>query len=555
MSLKIQENVQIRFKEYDQNQVVEVPVLVKDAVKENALVQIVDEVVGSIDLSKLTAYYSKMGCPAYHPHMMLKVWIYGFCNKVYTCRVLESKLKEDLGFIYLSGNQRPCFKTLSEFRSNRMKGMVDEVFKEVLFYLLERGYIDLEDLFVDGTMMEANANKYKINWAKNTARWKAAAQERVKGFLEQADELQAQEDEQYGNKGLPKYQNQEQIALELDSVSLQERIVSINQKAEELADKQLQRKLKSIGNKVLKEAQKIAKYEQQEKTLAGRNSYSKTDKDATALRMKDDSLKPGYNVQITTSNQFILNTSVHATAADSATFESHISKLEQYVEGLVPGAWHPSMTTDAGYGSEEVYALLESKNWTGYVKYFTWYREQTGQIAKQPYRRENWQWDSQGGYFICPQGRKLFLAEECDKKTKTGYTRHLHVYECESCQGCPAFKQCRRDTAPPDSNRRLWISWKLEAYKEKAKALLASEQGKAKRAQRGVDVETPFGNIKHNRNYRRFLLRGQQKVYIEACLLSISHNLIKVECDVTGKWEEHYARRRARAAANKKKKA
>jgi transposase len=555
MSSKIQENTQTRFKEYDQDQIVEVPVLVKDAVKENMLVQIVDEVVESIDISKLSAFYSKKGCPAYHPRMMLKVWIYGFCNKVYTCRVLESKLREDLGFIYLSGNQRPCFKTLSGFRSSRMKGMVDEVFKELLLYLLERGYIDLEDLYVDGTMMEANANKYKINWAKNTARWKAAAQERVEGFLKQAEELQAQEDEEYGNNGLAKYQGQEQISVELDSASLQGRIASINQKAEELADKKRKRKLKSISNKVSKEAQKIAKYEQQEKALAGRNSYSKTDQDATALRMKDDSLKPGYNVQITTSNQFILNTSVHATAADSATFESHMSQLGQYAEGMVPGVWRPAVTTDAGYGSEEAYAFLESKNWTGYVKYFTWHREHTGQIAKQPYRRENWHWDSQGGYFICPQGRKLYLAEEFDKKTKTGYTRHVHVYECESCQGCPAFKQCRRDTAPPDSNRRLWISWKLEAYKEKAKTLLASEQGKAKRAQRGVDVETPFGNIKHNRGYRRFLLRGKDKVYIEACLLSISHNLIKVECDVTGKWEEHYARRRAKAAEKKEKRA
>ena len=555
MGTKIQENTQIRFKEYDQNQVVEVPVLVKDAVKDNVLVRIVDEVVESIDLSKLSAFYSKKGCPAYHPRMMLKVWIYGFCNKVYTSRVLEGKLKEDLGFIYLSGNQRPCFKTLSEFRGSRMKGMVDEVFKEVLSYLSERGYIDLEDLFVDGTMMEANANKHKINWAKNTARWKAAAQERAKLLLEQAEELQALEDEEYGSKGLAKYQGEGQITLELDSASLQGCIASINQKAEGLAEKKRKRKLKSIGNKISKEAQKIAKYEQQEKVLAGRNSYSKTDKDATALRMKDRSLKPGYNVQITTSNQFILNTSVHATAADSATFESHISKLEQYAEGIAPEGWHPTLTTDAGYGSEEVYALLESKNWAGYVKYFTWYREQSGQIAKQPYRRENWQWDSQDNCFICPQGRKLYLAEELDKKTKTGYTRHVHVYECESCQGCPAFKKCRRDTAPPDSNRRLWISWKLEAYKEKAKALLASEQGKAKRAKRGVDVETPFGNIKHNRGCRRFLLRGQQKVYIEACLLCISHNLIKVECDVTGKWEEYYARRRAKAAAKKKKRA
>jgi IS5 family transposase len=122
----------------------------------------------------------------------------------------------------------------------------------------------------------------------------------------------------------------------------------------------------------------------------------------------------------------------------------------------------------------------------------------------------------------------------------------IRIYESEGCAGCPLFKECRNEKAKPDTNRRVQFSKKLEAYKEQAKALLATEKGKQKRSQRSVDVETPFGDIKYNMGHKRFILRGIEKVTIEFTLLAIAHNLRKVHCQKTGIWKDYYAQRASR---------
>lgn len=554
MLTKVQETSQIRFKAYEQNQVIHLPVILEEVVKHNALVQIVNEIVEGIEMSQLEQYYSGIGCPAYHPKMLIKVWIYGFCSQVYTSRKLARKLHEDLCFIWLAGNQRPCFKTLSEFRGNRMQGMVDDIFKRVLVYLLEEGYIDLEDLYVDGSKWEANANKYKIIWRKNTERYKEAVLARVEQVLEEINVLQEQEDKRYGIRDFNEPMKSEQIRLVLNSEQLAEQIKEVNELVEEQVDKKKQRRLRTLRGQLEKEEEKLKKYEEQEKILGTRNSYSKTDEDATGLRMKDDTLKPGYNGQITTQTQFIVNPTIHDDGSDSPTLPSHVDKLEERVEGLVEEDWCPDLTADAGYGSEENYDLVEGK-FNAYIKYPLWYQQVSGKLAKQKFRRENWPYDEEQDYFMCP-GEKIFrFVEEREALTKNGYPRLLRIYECEKCEGCPMFEACRNDEAASDSKRRIHLSRKLDDHRDKAREKLASEKGKKKRSQRSVDVETPFGDIKHNMGHRRFILRGKSKVYIEFLLLCIAHNIRKVYCEKTGIWVDYYAQRASRRKEKSKKRA
>ena len=217
MSTKIKEKEEIRYKPYTQDQIVHLPILLKSFVKDNVLVQLIDELVENMDIGILNNYYSGIGCPAYHPKMLIKVWLYGYCNKVYTCRPLAKKLREDLGFMWLSGMQQPCFKTLSEFRGNRMEGLIDEVFRIVLEYLVKNDYIDLDDLYIDGSKWEANGNKYKVVWRKNTERYKLGVHERITGLLEQLKVLQELEDEKYGSRDLKAHQSEEVIKLALTS--------------------------------------------------------------------------------------------------------------------------------------------------------------------------------------------------------------------------------------------------------------------------------------------------------------------------------------------------
>lgn len=580
MGTKIEEKREIRYKTYDQNQQISLPIMLKGLIQENSLVQIVDKVVESIDMSDLDQCYSGAGRPAYHPKMLIKVWIYGYCREVYTSRKIAQKLREDLGFIWLWGNQQPCFKTLSSFRSVRMQGLLDEVLVSVLSYLVVKDYIDLEDLYVDGSKWEGNANKHKVIWRKNMERYEEAVRDRVKEFLEEVWVLQGAEDAKYGKKDLAIHQESTKIAIELNSAFLSEQISELNeriaQKQERIEEQQAQkpkakeeraalkqekanlRKLKSWSNKLDKEKANLLKYEEQARVLNGRNSYSKTDTDATALRMKDDSLKPGYNAQISTSNQFIVQASIHQNASDNVTLSEHLAALENSVDhlvkrDLVQPDWRSNYTGDAGYGSEENYELLEERGFTAYVKYPSWYAEHTGKISEKTYNKYNWNYDKEQDCFFCPQGKRLTFLEDASKTNRNGFTQAFKVYECESCSACPVFKECRGQRAQADTNRKVFINEKLEAHKQKAKDRLASELGKEKRSKRGSEVETPFGDLKFNMGHRRFLLRTLPKVSVEFNLLCIAHNIRKVFCKESGVWEAYYAQRRAKRAENKEK--
>ncbi len=555
MPPKITEREDIRFKAYAQDIVIDLPLRIEELVKDNVLAQIINKVIQGIEIKELECYYSGIGRPPYHPRMLLKVWIYGYCTKVYTSRPLAKKLGEDLVFMWLAGGQRPCFKTLSEFRSCRMQDLIDTVLSQVLFYLVEQGYVNLSDLYVDGSKWAANANKYKIIWRKNTERYKEKVLERIASLLEEVRHLQQEEDNTYGNKDLPERQNSEQIHLVLSSEDLEGQLHYLNEIIAEQGDKKRKHSLERIHRHLSKEQVNLDKYEEQQSILAGRNSYSKTDEDATALRMKDDQLLPGYNIQITTSDQFIVNATVHQGASDSPTLPPHVLQLEQRVSGLVQPDWKMDYTADAGYGSEENYSFLAEKGHTAYVKYPLWYQEVTGKLEKRLFNASNWYYDPDQDYYQCPNEKKLLFSHEFTSKSNNGYESSTRVYESEGCAQCPFFEQCRGPNAKPGTNRKVKKREKLEVFKKEVKQRLASEKGLEKRSQRGVDVETPFANIKHNMGHRRFLLRGIDKVNIEFQFLAIAHNLKKVYCDQTGIWEDYYAQRAARSAAKHKKRA
>lgn len=553
MSTKIPESRNIRFKAYEQDVVIELPVRIEELVQGNVLAQIINKIVSSIPMSDLSCYYSGLGCPAYHPQMLIKVWIYAYCNKVYTSRPLAKRLREDLVFMWLAGGQRPCFKTLSHFRSTRMQALVDTVLQQVLLYLVEQEYIDLSDLYVDGSKWEANANKYTITWRKNTERYKAAVIERISALLEEVQSLQKQEDAVYGNKDLAEHQSPAQVQVVLDSETLQAELYQLHDLIEQQANKKRKRSMERVHRHLSKEQQNLQKYEKQEAILAGRNSYSKTDEDATGLRMKDDRLLPGYNAQITTSDQFIVNATIHQDASDSPTLPTHIEQLEKRITGMVEPDWSMDYTADAGYGSEENYDLLASKGHQAYVKYPLWHQEASGQLQKKPFNAYNWYYNAGQDYYQCPNEKKLHFKEEITTTTRNGYQRNIRVYESEGCTGCPLYEQCRGPRAKPDTNRKIRRSEKLETFKTQVKQRLTSDKGIQKRSQRGVDVETPFANIKYNMAHRRFVLRGIDKVNIEFQFLAIAHNLKKVYCEQTGIWQEYYAQRAARSTAKRKK--
>lgn len=545
METKVTPVRKITFKPYDQNQFVRVPIQIEEFIPSGHLVRIIDKTIEGLDMADLSQFYPGGGSSAYHPKMMIKVWVYGYCTRIYTTRPLARAIREQLPFIWLAGGHRPSFKTLSEFRGNRMQEMIDVVFKMVLVMLIDEGYINLEDLYVDGSKWEANANKHKVVWAKNTARYKAAVLARVESYLKQVTELQAMEDQRYGNRDLEEVGEGKQVSVVLNSERLSTYLTDLNTLiAAASADNARQRELKKVRTALVHEQGKLENYEQQEQILNGRNSFSKTDWDATAMRMKDEQLLPAYNIQHSTSNQFIVNYTIGQNASDSVALIPHLDKLAERFDGLSGGRLQ-NLCADAGYGSEENYTYLEGCQIAAYVKYPLWYQEKSGELAKKKFRRENWVYEESSDTYTCPNDQKLVFAEQKEIVGTNGYKRTVRLYKCQNCDGCPFAGECNKSE---ENVRSVQHSPKGEEYKARAKELLATEKGVEMRSNRSIEVETAFGDIKYNMKHERFVLRENKKVYVEFGLLAIGHNLRKVYCEKSGIWAEYYAQRARKRA-------
>lgn len=474
------------------------------------MVRVVNKTIDGLNIESLVATYKGGGSSSYHPSMMVKVLVYAYLSKVYSSRLIAKALRENVNYMWLSGMQRPDFRTINIFRSSRLKGVIDQVFGSMVEFCIENKYIKLENYFVDGTKMEANARKTSYVWSKNTERYKEATQKKIKELLEHIEEVNRQENAEYGESDLEELGHDSTLTSE----KLKEQIEKLNtiispSKPKKKALKELQ----------MKQLPKLERYEEQERLFAGRKSYSKTDTDATFFRMKNDQLLPAYNVMIGTENQFILNYSIHQKASESDQFIGHLSKLTTTL-GLLP----ESVVGDAGYGSEENYAFLEEYGVGNYLKYNTYHREKTKKHRDNRYHRDNFPYDEVTDRYRCPEGRELLFNRIGQQTTDNGYQQEMRIYEGIDCRGCPVASQCKKGVG----NRTLSVNPQLERYRAQARANLASEEGIVLRRKRGVDVESVFGDIKMNQGYRKFRLRGCEKVNVEFGLLSMAHNMKKI---------------------------
>jgi transposase len=507
------------FKPYTQAQPMLIPANLEDLIPEGHLVRVVNEMIEELDLEALVRKYKGGGTSAYHPKMLLKVLIYAYTQRTFSSRQIAKALRENINYLWLSGMNQPDHRTINRFRGEIMKLVVEEVFYGVIEQLLDRGYIDLEKYFVDGTKIEANANKYSFVWRKSTEKNKGKLQEKVRTLLKEIDEIEAADEERYGEKDLEEMGE----GKEIDSEELKKAAHRINEK---LKKEPKNKKLKKAKRDLEKDyIPREEKYEQQAKKFKGRNSYSKTDEDATFMRMKEDhmlngQLKPGYNIQMGTENQFVVGYSVHQRVGDTSCLKEHLEKLKNWL-----GEYPETLTADAGYGSEENYAYLQEKNITAYVKYNTFHYEQKKRYKKNnPYRTENFTYQAEEDQYVCPQGKKLRYLFTKKNISDNRYVSNRRIYECLDCKECPVKLACTKSKY----NRRLYIGVELMKMKKTAHDNLESPRGKEMRSRRPIEVESVFGRLKQNWGFRRFLLRGKEKVNTEWGILCIAHNLAKV---------------------------
>lgn len=501
------------FKAYTQQQPMLLPPDLEELIPSHHFVRVVNTTIDRLTLDPLLATYVGGGTSAYHPKMMLKVLVYAYLSKVYSSRRIAKALREDVNFLWLAGMNRPDFRTLNQFRSGRLKPVIDDVFGAMLLFLHENKYIDLKEYFVDGTKLRADNNKHKVVWAKNTRRYKEKMQEKIYDLLKHVEQVNEQEQQRYGGRDLEELG--EHTAL--NSEKVKEQVALLNEKLQQAQpNKQTRKAVKKLETTLLP---KLEKYEQQEQTLAGRNSYAKTDPDATVFRMKDQQLLPAYNILMGTQHQFIVNYSFYQQKASEAdAFIAHVQRAHRFW-GRLPEC----VMGDSAYGSEENYAFLSQQSIGNYLKYNTFHKERQKKYRTNPYRKENFPYDAVNDQYHCPQGRTLNFRQIKLKTTDNGYQTSLRIYQCVDCSGCPVAALCKRG----EGNRTIQVNPTLDTYRAQARANLDSERGIALRKQRGIDVEPVFGDIKFNQGYTRCRLRGKEKVNVELGLLSISHNIKK----------------------------
>jgi transposase len=511
--MKKRQDLKVIFKAYNQQQAMLLPPSLDELISANHPVRVVNKVLDQIDIVPLIAKYKVGGTSSFHPRMLLKVLVFAYINNIYSSRKIEEALQQNIHFMWLSAMSTPDHNTINRFRSERLKDVLRQIFTQVVQLLAQEGLLSIKELYTDGTKIEANANRYTFVWGNAIKTNKEKIKKQLDELWQYAQKVAAGEMDDTDPSGFDK----------IDAEKVEQTIEKIN---EALKDKPVSKEVKQKLSYAKKNwPANLRKYEEQEKIMGEeRNSYSKTDTDATFMRMKEDhmkngQLKPAYNVQISTNNQIIASYSIHQKTTDTNTLTAHLNQHEKDF-GQKPQV----VTADAGYGSEENYQYLEDNNITGYVKHNQFDRQQNETIRdKKPFATDNLYYNKEKDCYYCPMGQPMNNIGTTTKKTSTGFKQHITIYQARNCEGCPLRGVCHK----AKGNRTIEINHKLKRLKHQADELLLSEQGQRHRKQRPCDVEPVFGNIKNNHHFKRFMLRGIEKVSIETGLLALAHNLRK----------------------------
>jgi len=425
--------------------------------------------------------------------------------------------------MWLGDSRKPDFNTINRFR-NRFKDEIGNIFTEIVLLLAEKGYITLEVEYIDGTKIESKANKYTFVWRRTTEKNRAKLIEKIKVLLGQIDDAIAQEKaEEYEPEKISSAELREMANKLNESLETKPKPATPEEKS---AHKEKKQQVKALRE----HADKLDEYDEKLENLGNRNSYSKTDKGATFMRMKEDAMnngqtKPGYNLQIGTENQFITDFGIFQTPGDPFTMiPFYKSFFNRY------GKFPQTGVADSGYGSEENYSFMDEAGIEAYVKYNMFHKEQRMHYEPSPFSIQGMYYNDKDDYYVCPMGQHLTRIGTAKTKTESGYVTESARCKAKRCEGCPLRGSCTRTKG----DRIVEVNHRLIKYRDKAKERLISEEEIKHRGQRCIEPEAVFGQIKYNWQYKRFRHTGKDKVAMDFAFLAIAHNLSKM-CSIMRK--------------------
>lgn len=506
----------ISFKSENQQQSLLLPPSLEELIPSTDPVRVVNSIINRLDVSDILRDYKGGGNSCFHPRMMLKILVYAYLNNVYSSRRIERLLYENINYMWLSGYAKPDFRTINYFRGKRLKERLEKLFIQIVELLHSEGFVSLSVQYVDGTKIESASNKYTFVWRGSVQKNDARLKEKTSAVLSQIEESVFNEERQ---------QAPESVSPE----DFQSRVDRIKEKIDTV---KASKKIKTAIRKVEEQSiTRMIRYRSQLSTMRDRNSYSKTDPDATFMRMKEDAmkngqLKPGYNVQISTENQFITHYGIYQRPTDSGTLIHYLESFRRCY-----GNQSTEIVADAGYGSEQNYQYMFEHDIVPYVKYNYFHKEQKRSIRNNAYLPQNLYYNQLLDYLICPIGQRMPRIYDRRCVSDMGYVSFSSVYRAQRCDGCPLRGRCFKG----HGNRMISVNHTLLGYKSRVRELLMSERGLYHRSKRPVEPEAVFGQIKCARMFRRFLLRSLGKVKVEFGLVAMAHNIRKwaKACELT----------------------
>ena len=481
-------------------------------------VRLLSHITEELDYKNLRMAYSSKGRnPVVEPKTLFRVLVYAYMNNIYTSRKIEEACKRDINFMWLlQGQKAPDHNTISRFRNLRLSGIVEGLFSQLVVKLSELGEIQYENIFIDGTKIEAYANKYTFVWKKTTLKNELRMQEKAKLYLAKLNiefnaslplsELPITVDTlQKGVDFLHEKQSNEKVAFVYGKGKRKTELQRATETMQEFLEKQ-------------------TKYDRYYETFAGRNSFSKTDTDATFMHMKEDhmrnsQLKPGYNVQIGVEGEYLVGIDISSERSDQLTLVPFLNKLGKNLPRR-----YRHIVADAGYESEENYLYLQKQKQKAFIKPQTYEKMKKRSYSKIIGKRENMGYNAENDEYLCANNKKLLVVGKTIRTSKSGYKSDVTLYECESCEDCELKTQCTKAVGNKKlSTSKLFLEKRAESLHN-----ITTPEGILLRMNRSIQVEGTFGVLKEDHSFRRFVMRGKKNVETEFLLLGFGFNINKL---------------------------
>jgi len=473
-----------KFRGVNRHQLFLLPPSVEDFVPEGHMARLVDEVVEGLCTHEIEEKYSHLGRKAYEPKMLIKILFYGYSTGDRSSRKLARKCEMDLAYLYLSGMERPDFRTISDFRKNNLEKLKG-YFRDIVLFCREAGLGRGRAVFIDGTKIRANAAAKRTKKKEKLDELIRETDAEIERIFREAKDVDEAEDREYGER------RGDELPPELQKASDRRRR--------------------------LDEAKKRLEAE-------GLKKVNVTDPDAKMMQERRGVIRPGYNGQCAvTGDGVIVAQDLVCEANDKNQLKPMVEQSQEILQGAVE-----QVIADAGYGTYENLEYLKKAGFDGYVHDFAGEIRKIlrGKEGENRYHRFNFTYDKKKDRFLCPEGKELLFYKGRDFRRQ-----HILVYKGYDCGTCSVREQCTKGeyrTISQDERTGLILEM-LEK--------LRSEVGEEIYKRRMCTVEPVYGNLKENLGFRRFLLRGHEKASGEFALMCIGHNLGKLFRAVKGQVE------------------